>query len=65
MYLPILIGMEVDQMSDRKLKLLSGTFEDGCGIMVSYNGKYYHLIVHDSYVVIDSKRFYKKDLEAK
>lgn len=50
-------------MSDRKLKLISGTFEDGCGVIISHKDEYYHLIVKDGYVVVDGKRIRKEDLE--
>ena len=54
-------------MSDRKLKLISGTFEDGCedgcGVVISHKDEYYHLIVKDGYVVVDGKKVRKEDLE--
>ena len=45
------------------MKLLSGTFEDGCGVVIAHRDEYYHLIVKDSYVVIDGKKVRKEDLE--
>ena len=45
------------------MKLLSGTFEDGCGVIIAHKSEYYHLIVKDGYVVIDGKKVYKEDLE--
>lgn len=50
-------------MSDKKLKLISGTFEDGCGVVISHKDEYYHLIVKDGYVVVDEKKICKEDLE--
>ena len=46
-------------MSDRKLKLISGTFEDGCGVVISHKDEYYHLIVKDGYVVVDGMKIPK------
>ena len=45
------------------MKLLSGTFEDGCGVVISHKDEYYHLIVKDGYVVINGKKVRKEDLE--
>lgn len=45
------------------MKLLSGTFEDGCGVVISHKDEYYHLIVKDGYVVVDGKKVRKEDLE--
>lgn len=45
------------------MKLISGTFENGCGIVINHNGNYYHLIVHDGYVVVGGKKIRKEDLE--
>lgn len=45
------------------MKLLSGTFEDWCRVVISHKDEYYHLIVKDGYVVIDGKKVCKEDLE--
>lgn len=29
------------------MKVISGTFEKGCGVIVRYGGEYYHLIVKE------------------
>lgn len=47
------------------MKLLSGTFEDGCGVIIAHKDEYYHLIVKDGYVVIDGKKVCKENLEAR
>ena len=45
------------------MKLLSGTFEDGCVVVIAHKDEYYHLIVKDGYVVVDGKKVRKEDLE--
>ena len=45
------------------MKLLSGTFEDGCGVVIAHKDEYYHLIVKDGCVVVDEKKVRKEDLE--
>nr|DAR20322.1 MAG TPA: hypothetical protein [Caudoviricetes sp.] len=47
------------------MKLLSGTFEDGCGVVIVHKDEYYHLIVKDGYVLVDGKKIRKEDLEAR
>ena len=45
------------------LSLVSGTFEEGNGVVVCYNGdSFYHKIVTDGYVTIRGKKFFKDDL---
>lgn len=44
------------------MKLLSGTFENGCGVMVRHEGNFYNLIVNNDCVEIKGKKFYKEDL---
>ena len=45
------------------MKLISGTFENGCGVVISHKDEYYHLIVKDGYVVVNGNKVRKKDLE--
>lgn len=45
------------------MKLISGTFEDGCGVVISHKDEYYHLIVRNGYVIVDGKKVRKEDLE--
>ena len=45
------------------MKLLSGTFEDGCGVVISHKDEYYHVIVKNGYVIVDGKKVSKEDLE--
>lgn len=46
------------------MKLLSGTFEDGCGVVIAHKDEYYHLIVKDGCVVVDGKKVRKEDLDS-
>lgn len=45
------------------MKLLSGTFENGCGVVIAHKDEYYHLIVKDGYVVVNGNKVRKEDLE--
>ena len=47
------------------MKLISGTFENGCGVIVSHEGNYYHLVVVKDCIEIKGKKFYKEDLSWK
>lgn len=55
-------------MRKNKLKIISGTFQKGCGVSVEYNGKYYHKIVLEDenrkcFVEIGDKRIYESEVE--
>lgn len=50
------------------MKVISGTFEKGCGVIVRYGGEYYHLIVFEDsdgkpFVEIRDKRIYENQEE--
>lgn len=45
------------------MKLISGTFENGCGVMVEDEDSYYHVIVRNDCITIDGKDYYKEDME--
>lgn len=45
------------------MKLISGTFENGCGVMVEDKDGYYHAIVRNDCITIDGKDYYKEDME--
>lgn len=47
------------------MKLLSGTFENGCGVIVEDEDSYYHVIVRNDCITIDGKDYYKEDMECK
>ena len=52
------------------MKLLSGTFKKGCGVLIHIQSdKFYHLIVLEDkktekpFVEIQNKRYFKEDIE--
>ena len=45
------------------MKLISGTFENGCGVIVGDKDGFYHVVVIDDCITIDGKKYYKEDLE--
>lgn len=52
-----------------KVKVLSGSFENGCGVIVHYMDNFYHLVVFEDketgklFVEINNKRHYEEDIE--
>lgn len=50
------------------MKLLSGTFQKGCGVIIERNGNYYHKIVFEDdngnrFVEFDDKRIYESEVK--
>ena len=50
------------------MKLISGTFQKGCGVIVEHNGNYYHKIVFEDnngkcFVEFDDKRIYESEVK--
>lgn len=48
-----------------KMKIISGTFADGCGVIV-YNketNQMYHKVVYKGYIEIDGKIYRKEDMQ--
>ena len=56
-----------------KIKILSGTFEKGCGVTVHHiqSNSFYHLIVCEDketgkpFIEIKDKRYFKEDIQVK
>lgn len=49
------------------MKLILGTFQKGCGVIIEHNGNYYHKIVFEDnngncFVELDDKRFYESEV---
>ena len=45
------------------MKLVSGTFENGCGVIVEDQGNFYHLVVVNDCVTVGERECKKEDLE--
>lgn len=43
--------------------ILSGTFENGYGVTISFNQSYYHLVVVNDCILIHGKEYKKEDCE--
>ncbi len=49
---------------NKNLELISGTFENGCGVIIKdEDNNYYHVVVYKDTVVIDGMEYTKKDLK--
>ena len=49
---------------NKNLELISGTFENGCGVIIrDEDNNYYHVVVYKDRVVIDGMEYTKKDLK--
>lgn len=50
------------------MKLISGTFQKSCGVIVEHNENYYHKIVFEDkngkcFIEFDEKRIYESEVE--
>lgn len=52
------------------MKLIWGTFQKGCGILIEHNGEYYHELVYEDqngqcYTEFGDRRVYESEVEKK